>query len=269
VTVAQLNIVEECDDPRLADYRALTDVELRRRTEPADGIFIAEGELVISRALKAGYSLRSALMSPRFAAASEALLADVDAPLYVGSEELLEAVAGFHVHRGALAAMARRPLPAVEEVLATARRVVVLEDVNSHTNLGAIFRCAAGLGWDAVLLSPRCADPLYRRSVRVSMGQVFAIPYARFAEWPAGLGALATAGFDVLALTPGAAATPIDEVVLAHDAPVALVLGAEGPGLSAAVLGAARQVRIPMTNGVDSLNVAAAAAVACFALRKR
>lgn len=267
--VAHLSIIEESDDPRLGDYRALTDVELRRRTEPADGIFIAEGELVIGRALRAGYPMRSALMSPRFAEASKELLHDVDAPLYVASEELLENVAGFHVHRGALAAMARVPLPCVEQVLAAARRVVVLEDVNSHTNLGAIFRCAAGLGMDAVVLSPRCADPLYRRSVRVSMGQVFAIPYARFSDWPAGLAALETAGFEVLALTPHPAAEPIDETALPDDARIALVLGAEGPGLSDAVLGSARQVRIPMLNGVDSLNVAAAAAVACYALRKR
>jgi tRNA G18 (ribose-2'-O)-methylase SpoU len=266
--VAQLSIVEEFDDPRLADYRALTDVELRRRTEPAEGIFIAEGELVIGRALRAGYTMRSALMSPRFADASQDLLVGVDAPLYVGSVELLEAVAGFHVHRGALAAMARRPLPEVSQLLAAAQRVVVLEDLNSHTNLGAIFRCAAGLGMQAVLLSPRCADPLYRRSVRVSMGQVFAVPYARFEHWPAGLDVLTAAGFEVLALTPDADATPIDELGARGGERLAIVLGAEGPGLSDAVLAATRKVRIPMSGGVDSLNVAAAAAVAFYALRR-
>jgi tRNA G18 (ribose-2'-O)-methylase SpoU len=267
--VAHPFAIDDPADPRLADYRALTDVELRRRTEPADGIFIAEGELVIGRALAAGYLMRSALMSQRFADASAQLLADVEAPLYVGSEQLLETVTGFHVHRGALAAMARRPLPSVEQVLDGARRIVVLEDVNSHTNIGAIFRCAAGLGMDAVLLSPRCADPLYRRSVRVSMGQVFAIPYARSANWPAELATLSAAGFDVFALTPAADATALDELIVGPADKIALVLGAEGPGLSDVVLAAARPLRIPMTGGVDSLNVAAAAAVACYALRNR
>jgi tRNA G18 (ribose-2'-O)-methylase SpoU len=261
--------VDDPADTRLGDYRALTDVELRRRTEPADGIFMAEGELVIGRALAAGYPMRSALMSPRWAAASAQLLADVDAPLFVGSEELLQSVTGFHVHRGALAAMARKALPSVSQVLERARRVVVLEDVNSHTNVGAIFRCAAGLGMDAVLLSPRCADPLYRRSVRVSMGQVFAIPYARLASWPADLSVLAAAGFEVFALTPAPHAMSIDELVVRPDDKLALILGAEGPGLSDAVLGTTRPLRIPMAGGVDSLNVAAAAAVACYALRNR
>jgi tRNA G18 (ribose-2'-O)-methylase SpoU len=264
--VANTRRVVDVADPRLADYRALTDVELRRRTEPLNGVFIAEGELVIRRALAAGYDMRSALMSPRFAEVSEALLADVDAPLYVGSEELLESVTGFHVHRGALAVMSRKPLPSVDELVNNAARVIVLEDVNSHTNIGAIFRCAAGLGMDAVLLSPRCADPLYRRSVRVSMGQVFAIRYARFTHWPEGLDALTGAGFELLALTPSEDATPIDTITVSRDANVALILGAEGPGLSGPVLKSTRAVRIPMSGGVDSLNVAAAAAVACFAL---
>ncbi len=267
--MAQLWTIEDPTDPRLADYRALTDVALRRRTEPADGVFIAEGELVIERALRAGYRMRSALMSQRWADSSEQLLADVDAPLYIGSDALLETVTGFHVHRGALAAMARLPVPTVDQVLGGARRVVVLEDVNSHTNIGAIFRCAAGLGMDAVLLSPRCADPLYRRAVRVSMGQVFAIPYARFDAWPAGLAALTKGGFEVFALTPAAEAISIEEISVSASDRVALVLGAEGPGLSDDVLSAARPVRIPMSGGVDSLNVAAAAAVACYALRGR
>jgi tRNA G18 (ribose-2'-O)-methylase SpoU len=180
---------------------------------------------------------------------------------------LLREIAGFHVHRGALAAMARLPLPTPESLLPGATRVVVLEDVNSHTNLGAIFRCAAGLGMDAVLLTPSCADPLYRRSVRVSMGEVFAIPYARFGSWPGGLASLA--GFELLALTPGVTATPLDDLQISDDARLALLLGAEGQGLSARALSSARPVRIPMSNGVDSLNVAAAAAVACYALRRR
>jgi tRNA G18 (ribose-2'-O)-methylase SpoU len=269
-TVATQEFVEGVADSRLADYRALTDVELRRRTEPAQGIFIAEGELVIRRALRAGYPMRSAFMSQRWVSSIADLTADVDAPLFVGSEALLEDVTGFHVHRGALAAMGRLPLPSVAEVLPRCARVVVLEAVNSHTNLGAIFRCAAGLGMDAVLLSPSCADPLYRRSVRVSMGEVFAIPYARFVDWPAGLGELTAAGFEVLALTPDTAAASIDDIHVSDDDKLALLLGAEGPGLSTnAIAAATRPVRIAMSNGVDSLNVAAATAVACFALRRR
>jgi len=269
-TVATPVLVRAVDDPRLADYRALTDVELRKRAEPEHGIFIAEGELVIRRALAAGYPMRSALTSERWLPSIAALAADVDAPLFVGSPALLESVTGFHVHRGALAAMARVPLPTVSGLLPGCARIVVLEGVNSHTNVGAIFRCAAGLGMDAVLLSPNCADPLYRRAVRVSMGEVFAVPYARFDAWPAGLATLIEAGFQVLALTPDPAAARLDDLEIADDDKVALLLGAEGPGLTDRAFGAAtRAVRIPMSGGVDSLNVAAATAVACYALRRR
>ncbi len=257
-------------DPALADYRALTDVELRRRSEPALGIFIAEGELVIRRALRAGYPMRSALMTQRWLSSVADLVTDIDVPLYVGSEELLESVTGFHVHRGALAAMGRLPLRSVADLLPHSSRVVVLEEVNSHTNLGAIFRSAAGLGMDAVLLSPTCADPLYRRSVRVSMGEVFSIPYARIESWPSGLTLLREAGFRVLALTPDSRASPIDEIAVRDGEKLALLLGAEGPGLSRSALEAATSaVRIPMGNGVDSLNVAAAAAVACYAIARK
>lgn len=271
-TVATKFFVDTADDPRLADYRALTDVELRKRTEPAEGIFIAEGELVIRRALRAGYPMRSALTSERWLPSIAGLVSGTAAPVFVGSESLLEGITGFHVHRGALAAMGRLPLPPVASLLPTATRVVVLENVNSHTNIGAIFRCAAGLGMDAVLLSPSCADPLYRRSVRVSMGEVFALPYARFEAWPGGLGELAAAGFRVLALTPDERADPIDAVAAKlkpDDERLALLLGAEGPGLSPQSLAIAQPVRIPMSAGVDSLNVAAATAVACYALRRR
>ncbi len=265
-------LVEDPADPRLADYQALTDVELRRRSEPAEGIFIAEGELVIRRALRAGYAMRSALLTHRWWESLAPVVEAVDAPVYVGSPALLAAVTGFHVHRGALASMARRPLPDASDLLSWASRVVVLEDVNSHTNLGAIFRCAAGLGMDAVLLSPSCADPLYRRSVRVSMGEVFAVPYARLTPWPAGLTELAATGFELLALTPDPDAADIAEVgaMVADDDKLALIFGAEGAGLTPGVLAvAAAPVRIPMSAGVDSLNVAAAAAIACHALRRR
>jgi tRNA G18 (ribose-2'-O)-methylase SpoU len=262
--------IDGVTDPALADYRALTDVELRRRSEPAHGIFIAEGELVIRRALRAGYPMRSALMSQRWVSSVADLVADIDVPLFVGSEELLESVTGFHVHRGALAAMGRLPLKSLAEVLPSSSRLVILEEVNSHTNLGAIFRSAAGLGMDAVLLSPTCADPLYRRSVRVSMGEVFSIPYARFESWPGGVAELREAGYRVLALTPDSRAMSIDNVEVRDGDKLALLLGAEGPGLSKNALEAATaEVRIPMGNGVDSLNVAAAAAVACYAIARK
>lgn len=262
--------VVRLDDPydtRIADYRALTDVELRTRFEPPRGLFIAEGELVLRRALRAGYRPRSVLVDAK----RVDQLSDVDtrdAPVYAASPEVLREITGFHVHRGLLASFHRRELPQVAELLATARRVAVLEDINNHTNLGAIFRAAAGLGVDAVLLSPSCADPLYRRSVRVSMGEVFAVPYARFAEWPAGLAEVSAAGFSVVALTPGPDSVPLDQLDAAVRARPALLLGAEGAGLSKRALERSDvRAGIPMSGGVDSLNVAAAAAIAFWELR--
>jgi tRNA G18 (ribose-2'-O)-methylase SpoU len=258
--------VHDPGDPRLADYRALTDLELRVRFEPPNGLFIAEGELVLRRALRAGYQPRSILVDERRVSP----LADLDlrgAPVYLASQPVLRELTGFQVHRGVLASFHRRPLLQPEQVLAAARRVVVLEEINNHTNLGAIFRSAAGLGIDAVLLSPTCADPLYRRSVRVSMGEVFAIPYARLAPWPAALAQLRSAGFGLLALTPAADAVPIHQLDADHRRRPALLLGAEGAGLTAGALAASDlRVTIPMARGVDSLNVAAAAAVACWEL---
>jgi tRNA G18 (ribose-2'-O)-methylase SpoU len=260
--------ITDPDDARIADFRALTDVELRTRWEPPNGLFIAEGELVLRRALGAGYRLRSVLVDAKRVDAFTDLL-DGPAPLYAGTQELLEKATGFHVHRGVLASFHRRELPAAAEVLAAARRVAILEDVNNHTNLGAIFRAAAALGIDAVLLSPSCADPLYRRSVRVSMGQVFAVAYARLASWPGALDEVRAAGYCLLALTPGEDALPIQRLDAAHRARPALLLGAEGPGLSGAALAASDvRVVIPMRAGVDSLNVAAASAVAFWELSR-
>jgi tRNA G18 (ribose-2'-O)-methylase SpoU len=258
-------------DPRLADYQDLTDVALRMALEPEHGIFIAEGELVIRRALRSGYRMRSALMSPRWYATLDPELADVAAELFVATDDVLERVTGFHVHRGALAAFARKPLPSAADVLQSAYRVAVLDTVNNPTNLGAIIRSAAGLGMDAVLLCPRSVDHLYRRSIRVSMGEVFSLPVARLEPpWPAGLAVVRDAGFRVLALTPGERAIPLDELSLGHDDRVALLFGAEGPGLSPRVLDFAdAAVRIPMAHGVDSLNVGAAAAVAFYAVGRR
>ncbi|MEU8112121.1 RNA methyltransferase [Micromonospora sp. NPDC048947] len=258
--------ITDPDDDRIADYRALTDVELRTRWEPPHGLFIAEGELVLRRALRAGYPARSYLVDAK----RVDQLADLDtgdAPVYAATQDVLQRATGFHVHRGVLASFHRQPLPTAAEVLATARRVVVLEDVNNHTNLGAIFRGAAALGVDAVLLSPTCADPLYRRSVRVSMGEVFAMPYAKLDRWPEGLDQVREAGFTVLAMTPAPDAVPMQRLTPAQRERAALLLGAEGPGLTAAAQ-AASDVRVvlPMRRGVDSLNVAAAAAVAFWEL---
>ena len=258
--------ITDPDDPRIADYRALTDVELRTRWEAPHGLFIAEGELVLRRAVRSGYRLRSVLVDAK----RHGQVADVEvagAPVYTATQRVLQAATGFHVHRGVLASVRRRPLPDAAQVLAGARRALILEDVNNHTNLGAIFRGAAALGMDAVLLSPSCADPLYRRSVRVSMGEVFAVPYARLDGWPRGLDEVRDAGFTVLAMTPAADAVPLQDLDFAARRRPALLLGAEGAGLTPAALAAADlRVAIPMQRGVDSLNVAAAAAVACWEL---
>ncbi len=251
--------ITDPEDERIADYRALTDVELRTRWEPPHGLFIAEGELVLGRALRAGYRLRSVLVDAK----RVDQVPETTAPVYAASQDVLERTTGFHVHRGVLASFHRKPLRDAAQVLAGARRVVILEDVNNHTNLGAIFRGAAALGMDAVLLSPSCADPLYRRSVRVSMGEVFAVPYARLEPWPAVLDVVRGHGFTVLALTPAGDALPIQRLGAAQRERPALLLGAEGPGLSGPALRASdARVAIPMHRGVDSLNVAAAAAVA-------
>ncbi|MCS0636220.1 RNA methyltransferase [Streptomyces sp. LP05-1] len=265
--MAELITIDRPDDPRLYDYTDLTDVELRRRREPAEGLFIAEGEKVIRRALQAGYPMRSMLLSAKWLDTMRDVIDASPAPVYVIDPELAARVTGYHVHRGALASMARKPLPEAGRLLAGARRVAVMESVNDHTNIGAIFRSAAALGMDAVLLSPDCADPLYRRSVKVSMGAVFAVPYARLTDWPRDLNAVREAGFQLLALTPGAEAVAMDEAAPHRLPKVALMLGAEGDGLSARALRAAdTRVRIPMALGVDSLNVGAAAAVAFYAV---
>ena len=199
---------------------SLTDVRLRRSLEAEHGLFMAEGDKVIRRAVQAGYPLRSILVTPE-RLASVAGLVPAPGSAVRGAAGRGRADHGYQVHRGALAAMHRIPLPAVAEVLAggrrpePARRVIVLEDLVDHGNVGAIFRCAAALGIDAVILSPRCADPLYRRAIKVSMGAVFAIPYARLADWRGGLAQLRAAGFRLLALTPDQSAVPIDAAVLA------------------------------------------------------
>jgi tRNA G18 (ribose-2'-O)-methylase SpoU len=260
--------VTDAAAPELVDYTQLTDVALRSVREPAEGVYIAESAKVIRRALAAGHRPRSALVLEKWLDEMGPLLEPYDIPVYVGSTEVLEAITGFVLHRGAIAAMHRPALPDVADLLRGARRVVVLEDIVDHTNVGAIFRAVAGLGADAVLITPRCADPLYRRSVRVSMGTVLQVPWTRLPSWPEGATALHEAGFSIAALALDERAT--DLATFAADPPerVAVVLGAEGDGLSRAALDVADViVTIPMQHGVDSLNVAAAAAVALWALR--
>ncbi|GGL30712.1 TrmH family RNA methyltransferase [Planomonospora parontospora] len=311
--------MHDAPDPRLTDFVHLRDVELRKSLEAEHGLFIAEGEKVIRRAVAAGYPVRSVLLTRRWVGSLADVLDGLGDRVHVVDDDVMEEITGFPVHRGALASMERRVLPSVAEVLAgpprgggrtaaaepvraeaaagaTARaeaaagecrgggartagergvpgRVLVLEDLVDHGNVGAIFRCAAALGVEAVILSPRCADPLYRRSVKVSMGAVFAIPYARMADWYDGLAELRAAGFLTLALTPDQAAVPLDEVEMPER--VALLLGSEGDGLSSRWLHEADQpVCIPMSPaamglGVDSLNVVAAAAIACHGLMRR
>jgi tRNA G18 (ribose-2'-O)-methylase SpoU len=267
--VAELIEVGDAADPRLADYRDLRDVQLRSHLEVEHGLFLAEGEKVVRRALEAGFTPRSFLMAPRWLDGLADVLDPSEAPCYVVTEALAEQVTGFHVHRGALASLARRPLPSVDEVLADARHVLVLEDVVDHTNVGAIFRCGAAFGFDAVLLAPRCADPLYRRSIKVAMGAVFTTPWTRLPDWYDALPDLAGRGFTTVALTLAADAAPIERAVAGADR-VALVLGSEGHGLSSRwESSSGRRAVIPMREGIDSLNVAAAAAVACYVVAHR
>ena len=267
--MAQLTQVSDPDDPRLADYRDLRDVQLRRALETSHGLFLAEGEKVVRRAVEGGFTPRSFLMAPRWLEGLSDVLGSTDAPCYVMPEALAEEVTGFHVHRGALASLERRPLPDLERVLADARSVLVLEDIVDHTNVGAIFRSGAALGFDAVLLAPRCADPLYRRSIKVAMGAIFSMPWTRLPDWYDALPTLTSYGFTTVALTLAEDATPVEDAVAGLDR-VALVLGSEGHGLSARwEQSADRRAIIPMREGIDSLNVAAATAVACYVTARR
>lgn len=274
----QITEITDLADPALDDYLRMTDVRLRSRVEVERGLFMAESFEVISRAMDAGMAPRSFLMSEKWLAKFAPLYERFpEVPVFVGAEPLLEQLTGFHLHRGALAAMQRPVLPAVEELLTATggrSRIAVLENLVDHTNVGACFRSAAAMGVDAVLVTPQCADPLYRRSIRVSMGTVFQVPWTRLEAWPhaphppgrpgapGGVDLLREAGFDVLALALTDEAVALDAADLGPQRKVALVLGAEGHGLKPATLRAADEhVVIPMAGGVDSLNVAAASAV--------
>ena len=285
-------------DPRVADYTSLTDVSLRRKLEPERGLYLAESSKVLRRALDAGHQPRSFFMAEKWVDGLRDVLEAHDVPVYVGTDEVLEQITGFHLHRGAMAAMHRpAPLP-LENVLASARRVAILEDIVDHTNvggpetpqfssntrtrsriaifenivdhtnLGAAFRSAAAIGVDAVLVTPSCADPLYRRSIRVSMGTVFQVPWARIDSWPGDIDMLKEHGYVVAGMTLGEGAITLDDLVAEDHPHLALVFGTEGHGLTRqADRRLDRRVTIPMMRGVDSLNVAASAAVAFYATR--
>ena len=257
------------DDGRLDDYRDLRRPGARVRYEARAGCFIAEGLTVVRRLLESPLRVRSVLVLDTQAWRLEGRV-PADVPWYAVSREVLAGVAGFDVHRGVMACADRPPVPDLAEVAAGATTLAVLEGINDHENLGAIARSARALGVDALVLDPTCADPWYRRAVRVSMGELLTLPVVRSTAWPDDLGRLRSFGFTVAALTP--AADAVDLWDLAADPPdrVALLLGAEGPGLSAAALaGADVRVRIPIRTDVDSLNVGHAAAVAFAALGRR
>lgn len=269
--------VSSLDDPRVAPFASLTERQLRSKIEPELGIFIAESPKVIHRALDAGYEPLSLLMERRhIEGQGAAIIARCPGvPVYTGEEALLAQLAGYPLTRGVLCAMRRPALPTVEELCQTARRVAVLEDIVDHTNIGAIFRSAAALGMDAVLLTPSCCDPLYRRSARVSMGTVFQVPWTRLgddpAQWPEeGLARLHALGFLTVAMALRHDTIDITDPLLTGADKLAIVLGTEGDGLKESTIARCRHtVKIPMARGVDSLNVAAASAVAFWELRAR
>jgi tRNA G18 (ribose-2'-O)-methylase SpoU len=255
--------VDDPDDPRLDDFRGL-----RLREDRHLDHFIVEGRSAVAELVNSSYQARAVLVLDRKAARVEPLVKRLDVPVYVAPEAVLRTTMGFNLHRGIVASAHRTPLPEPESLLLDATRVAVLERLNDHENLGSLFRNARAFGLDAVLLDPQTADPLYRRCVRVSMGHVLRVPFARFAVWPDGIDVLQAHGFTVVALTPSQDALPIDEVASSPPEKIAVVLGAEGPGLMDETLAMADAcVRIPLADAVDSLNVATAAAIAFHRLR--
>lgn len=265
--VAILTPVDRPDDPRIDDFRDLTTADRRPDRPGGRGLVIAEGVVVVRRLLDSPYPVRSLLGVPRRLAELESDLAGVDVPAYATDADTMAEAVGFHLNRGVLAVADRAAAPDPAGLLAGARTVVVCEGVGDHENLGSLFRNAAALGVDGVLLGPGCSDPLYRRSVRVSMGHVLRVPFTGLpGGWPGSLDVLRAAGFTVVALTPDDDAEPLATAGLAGGR-IALLVGAEGPGLTPEAMAAAdRRVRIPMASGVDSLNVATAAAIAIHAV---
>lgn len=264
-------LITDPSDERVKDYFRLTDVNLRRVLEPREGLYLAESEKVIRRAIEAGHRPRSFLMAARWLDDLADIVERAGAdgiPVYVADPAVIESMTGFHLHRGALASMHRPELLPWPELVADARRVLIIEDIVDHTNVGAIFRSAAAFGVDAVLVTPRSADPLYRRSVRVSMGTVFQVPWTRVDPWPAAIADLRESGWTTAALALDDTSISLDELAARMPDRLALVLGTEGDGLRPRTVAACDLVvRIPMSGGVDSLNVAAASAVALWATR--
>ena len=261
-----MTVIEIADlaDPRLVDYSHQTDVALKKARGTEHGLYIAESALVLERALRAGHVPRSVLALGNTVDEARALVGD-DVPIFSGPAELLEQLTGYLLHRGLIAAMHRPPLPSAQSLLADARRIVILENVADPTNVGAIFRSVGAIGADAVLVTPRCSDPFYRRAIRVSMGTVLQVPWTRLGDWTSTRELLSASGFHLAAM----ALTPDAVSLRDFSAPekLAIVLGAEGDGLSAEALEAADTiVQIPMAHGIDSLNVAAASAVAMWVL---
>ena len=250
--------IDDADDPRLADYVDLTDPDLRKRTETERGFFIAESPHVVTRLLASGRTVRSVLVTPEQWTVMHDLLEPLTVPVYVAPPYVLRRVVGFDLHRGVVAAADRWPLPSLADVVRGAQRIAVCEAINDHENLGVMFRSAAALGVDAMLVDEACADPWYRRCVRVSIGHVITLPWTRITR----LAEVHDAGFTTVACTPAGGAPAIDTITWPER--TALLFGAEGPGLSDAWLaGADLHARIPMHEGADSLNVATAAAL-CF-----
>ena len=270
--MAKIVEITDFSDPALDVYARLTEAQLLNRFEPAKGMFIAESPKVICRALDGGCEPVSLLMERKDidGSAREILARCPDIPVFTADEEVLCQLTGYHLTRGVLCAMRRPKLPAMEDICREASRVVVLENVQNPTNVGAIFRSAAALGMDAVLLTPGCSNPLYRRSARVSMGTVFQIPWAYTGDWPeAGMQQLKALGFKTAALALSDNSVSIDDPNLMAEERIALLLGSEGDGLTdTTIANCDYTVKIPMYHGVDSLNVAAASAVAFWQLRK-
>lgn len=300
IDTGRIRFLDSADDPAVADYTRLTDVRLRTLQEPERGLFIAESSKIIDRAIAAGHVPRSFLMTRKWFRALLHRIAATEAPVFIGADAVVEELTGFHLHRGALAAMHRPVLPELEAVLAGARRIVVedivdhtnvwgskvsgvspvasarkkhsriavLDGLVDHTNVGACFRSAAAMGVDAVLVTPTCADPLYRRSIRVSMGTVFQVPWTRIDAWPSGIDQLRESGYVVAGMTLGEGAISLDELVAEDHRNLALVFGSEGHGLAPETEKLLdRRVTIPMMGGVDSLNVASSSAVAFYATK--
>jgi tRNA G18 (ribose-2'-O)-methylase SpoU len=260
--------VDDPTDPRVRLYCGLPDAVLRRQVEDRHGVFVVEGALAVRQLLRSAWPVHSLLLRPERVGPMRDLLDSADqagVPVYVAGRDVFDRIAGFPAHRGVLALGQRRPEAKAAECLRGVRLAVVVEGVNDHENLGAIFRNAAALGAGAVLLDPTCCDPLCRRSVRVSLGHVLRVPFCRLTDWPDGLRRLRDAGLFVLALDPG---SPTALETVAAPAPVAVLVGAEGAGLSTGALAAATaRARIEMAGEVDSLNVATALAIALHHLR--